>query len=317
MKTQFLHFFALCFATGLMAQYNVTFNVNISEASGFNPDSTEIYITGDFLNWPQPGTDPLALLTMTADPDVYTFTHTFPEGENTVVYKYFMVYNDEPTWDYGEWTGQPDRHEVFIEETTLDNVWGNQPKSVHFMLDVSGLIFDPDTTDFYVTGTFADWCMPGTVQYWKMEPQDEITYELLRYLYSGEHQYKYFMVNQGIPGWDHGEWPGDPNRIINVVEDMVVQDVWGLITGVENHEKDLDVKLFPNPCTSYIRVSLQKSDLPVKRIGIYDGSGALVLLAENPTDREQIFNTGSLRPGTFILVVETNRGSKATKFIKR
>ncbi len=44
----------------------------------------------------------------------------------------------------------------------------------------------------------------------------------------GDHEYKYFLV-ENEPTWDFGEWVGEPNREITVSEDMVVNDIWGVM----------------------------------------------------------------------------------------
>jgi hypothetical protein len=44
---------------------------------------------------------------------------------------------------------------------------------------------------------------------------------------TGQHHYKYFSDAYG-QGWAGGEWQGDPNRVIEVNNDMVVNDIWGI-----------------------------------------------------------------------------------------
>jgi uncharacterized repeat protein (TIGR02543 family) len=61
-----------------------------------------------------------------------------------------------------------------------------------------------------------------------VEPS-ELIYTANVQMTPGEQQYKYFSNAFG-EGWDGGEWPGDPNRVINVTGSHTINDVWGLIT---------------------------------------------------------------------------------------
>ena len=299
------------------SSYPVTFNVDISEATGFNPDNTDIYISADFAGWPQPGTDPSLIMTVTANPNIYTCTWEFPGGENQIQYKYFFVYDNIPSWEYGEWGGDPNRHEVFIGPTTVDDIWANQPRNVEFRVDLTGITFNPDTTDIYIAGTFGDWAMPGTVGYWKMDPLYDDLYHISKWIYSGEQQYKYFMVHNGTPSWDHGEWDGDPNRIANIVNDTIIEDIWGLITGIHDIAEIPLIDVYPNPCSSSIQIILDQVDLPVKKIGIYDVSGALVSRYEYINSRIITIDTDQLLTGLYFIVVSTKQGPKTAKFIKQ
>lgn len=98
---------------------------------------------------------------------------------------------------------------------------------VSFRVDMSTYPgFDPDTGAVpMITGSFFDWAAPGDMP----ESQGMVwtgsgmIYSKTLELEAGSHQYKYFMGS----GWDGGEWPGDPNRQINVSAGMTVNDTWG------------------------------------------------------------------------------------------
>jgi hypothetical protein len=101
---------------------------------------------------------------------------------------------------------------------------------VTFNVDMSNAMpFNPDTDDVYLAGSLAGWLQPGTDTDLRMVPTDgdPMIYTLTLYLEAGEYQYKYFRVANNNPSWDNGEWPGDPNRVINVIGDRVKNDVWG------------------------------------------------------------------------------------------
>ncbi len=57
------------------------------------------------------------------------------------------------------------------------------------------------------------------------EPEEHI-YTLTFEADAGDHEYKYFLV-EDEPTWGIGEWPGEPNRTLHVDGDMEVHDVFG------------------------------------------------------------------------------------------
>ncbi len=124
----------LFLGTFLMAQFNVTFNVDMTGAEGFDPATHDVYLSGDFAGWAEPGTDPTYMFT-TAD-DIL-FTLTVPADSGWIAYKYFYVETGTTSWDLGEWTGDPNRTALIMGETTLDNVWANMPYWVDFNVDMT------------------------------------------------------------------------------------------------------------------------------------------------------------------------------------
>ncbi|MFO7874624.1 MAG: T9SS type A sorting domain-containing protein [Bacteroidales bacterium] len=92
------------------------------------------------------------------------------------------------------------------------------------MIQLSG--FDPDDHQVFITGTMTEWTEPGTDPDVVMEKvsDDPLIYAKTFELEAGTYEYKYFSDLIG-EGWDGGEWPGDPNREIDVTEDMTVEDV--------------------------------------------------------------------------------------------
>ncbi|MBW6478563.1 MAG: T9SS type A sorting domain-containing protein [Bacteroidales bacterium] len=113
--------------------------------------------------------------------------------------------------------------------------------SVTFYVDMTDAPdFDPDVHSVYLTGSFTGWAEPGTTGSIEMSlvqragrdsmsvvsDKDVLIYTATLDLPTGQHQYKYFSDAYG-PGWEGGEWQGDPNRVIEVNDDMVINDVWG------------------------------------------------------------------------------------------
>lgn len=59
-------------------------------------------------------------------------------------------------------------------------------------------------------------------------PEPSLVYSITIPLAAGEVPYKYFLVPNDVEEtWDLGEWAGDPNRIVEVTADVVLNDVWG------------------------------------------------------------------------------------------
>lgn len=305
----------LAMGTFVMAQYNVTFNVDMTDAEGFEPDTMNVYIAGDFAGWPEPGTDSTLMLISTITPKVYTLTREFPDGENVIQFKYFIVgVVTSHSWDGGEWGGDPNRVAVFTGETTLENIWGNKPSSVTFNVDMADVVFNPDTTDIYIAGNFAGWAQPGSVLYWKMEPTIiETTYSITATIYNGEQQYKYFMVYNGEPSWDHGEWSGDPNRVVTVDTTMVFDDVWAFLGGIIDLKAEITFSLYPNPVDNIL--TIEKLD-GANKIEIYNVVGKLLKTVNKISTPVVTINTADLTSGIYFVIVHNNGSAQSTKFIK-
>jgi hypothetical protein len=111
---------------------------------------------------------------------------------------------------------------IMIEEILYD---------VTFNVDMTDAVpFDPLTDVVYLAGSFPDafWNEPGTNPDLQMQPQvpGSMIYTITRNLPPGNYEYKYFRN----AGWGGGEWDGGSNRMVNVEEDTVFNDVWGIIT---------------------------------------------------------------------------------------
>lgn len=142
--------------------HSVTFNVDMSDADEFNPETDDVYIAGDFAGWPQPGTDTTLMMVPTQqNPMVYTLTKpNIPEG--TIMYKYFRVIENLPSWDHGEWDGDPNREVTVADDTTFNDIWARiLPEN------------DEILADFEVNGSSLDiYTIIGSGQ-WNYLPVDE------------------------------------------------------------------------------------------------------------------------------------------------
>ena len=104
--------------------FAVTFNVDMRFADDFDPDVYDVYLSGDFVGWDQPGSNPDAKMTPRDDsPMVYTVTFNLEAGD--YAYKYFLV-EDAPDWDNSEWPGDPNRTVSVTDDTEINDYFGFQ-----------------------------------------------------------------------------------------------------------------------------------------------------------------------------------------------
>jgi len=141
-------------------------------------------------------------------------------SENTVYY--FMAYavNSEGI-TYGtvlEFTTDP-----FVEVT--------------FRVDLSEAVtygalisFDTAVNTVNITGSMMNWAEPGS------QPEQQqlsrisdipLVYSITIHLDAGEYTYKFFTDALGV-GWAGGEWGGDPNRMVALEADTLIEDAWGI-----------------------------------------------------------------------------------------
>jgi len=95
--------------------YTITFNVDMSATSGFDPGADEVYITGSMFDNAIPGTMPDDQLMSSSGNLIYTKTMTLLEG--TYTYKYYInagVENPEPG---------PDRILELTGDMTVNDIW--------------------------------------------------------------------------------------------------------------------------------------------------------------------------------------------------
>ncbi len=295
-------------------QFNVTFTVDMTTAEDFNPETDDVYISGSFADWAQPGTDANYKMTVTEDPMVYTITVAADSG--MIQYKFFRVINGEASWDFGEWTGIDNRITLLLlDGLTFNHVWGNRPVLVTFNVDVSPLdTLDTETDKIFITGNFAGWMQPGTIPELEMKAgEDPNIYSVMLSMYKGTYEYKFFIVENNIPSWDGGEWAGGDNRVILVDTAMIVNKLWGDITAsIFDNKVEFTYVVYPNPVFDQITLDGVED---VNKVEIYDISGRMVRSIQVDA-RKVNMNLSDLRPGVYILSVFNKTGVQTTKFIK-
>ncbi|OYT13495.1 MAG: hypothetical protein B6I19_04860 [Bacteroidetes bacterium 4572_114] len=312
----------LAMGTFVMAQYPVTFNVDLNEVEGFNADTTEIFMAGDFLGWATPGSNPDYMMAPTIeDPLVYTLKFDFPEGDTVFQYKYFFVYNGIESWNGGEWEGTDNRIIAVTDTVTLNDIWADRPAVVTFNVDMTDAAdFNPETDEVYMAGTINlanGWVMPGEAPFYKMElsAEKEMIYTKALSLYLGDYAYKYFRVIDGEPSWDHGEW-AKADRLLTVDTTMTVNNIWGDPSAINNPTEGPIVSISPNPCQSFINITFFENMNDITKVEVYNIVGAVVKTIDGFSNHVVTINTADLTNGVYFVAVHNASGVQTTKFIK-
>jgi len=107
--------------------FDVTFNVNMTYADGFDPAADVVYLTGSIFGWAEPGTQP-ENQTMSRVGETMIWTKTIELEAGTYAYKYFL----NAGWGGGEWQGGDDRSLSVTGDMTVNDWFGylTDPTSV-------------------------------------------------------------------------------------------------------------------------------------------------------------------------------------------
>ncbi len=244
---------------------------------------------------------------------IYHLTVTVDSGE--VMYKYFTVETGTTSWAGGEWDGDPNRVIYPTGDATYDNLWAEKPLWVNFNVDMSTAeSFDPATQTVFIAGDCANgWAQPGTLSSYMLSSDDQVNYSLSILVYPGNWMYKYFLITDGVPSWDGGEWAGDPNREFSVDSlEVTLNNVWGEIAGIFDQPNEFVYSMYPNPVLNVLNID-NTSD--VTHIDVYDATGKMVRTTEVSTNNVTI-DVADLQTGVYIVNVTNEKGTQTSKFIK-
>jgi uncharacterized repeat protein (TIGR02543 family) len=159
----FLHTFAIVFG-----QFNLTFTVDLSENQNFNPSLHQVYVSGAVQNsnqgiagypaWPMPGTNENFLMTSNEDtPTLFEVTFSSVEP-GAYAYKYFLVANNNASWNLGEWGGTDNRVIIIEnEDVTTQDTWGVMNQSQEINLIINEFMASNGNTLLDNDGDNEDW----------------------------------------------------------------------------------------------------------------------------------------------------------------
>ena len=160
----------------------------------------------------------------------------------------------------------------------------------------------------------------GSYDYWWLIDDIEITGTLTgggdEHIYTatvnvpgGEIQYKYFS-DVIAAGWDGGEWAGDPNRVVTIDGDVVINNVWGdLVVGVDEMETDPAFRVFPNPVRETLNI---RSESQIDYLRVFDLAGRMVFNAD-VMDFSTTIDVSPFNNGIYILQLISGRQVETLK----
>ncbi|MBP3191452.1 starch-binding protein [Natronogracilivirga saccharolytica] len=289
-----------------------------SEYQGMRVQLRDMYIIEEDLNnWPLPG-DPVA------DGSGVNVRVTSEAEADTFVVR--LARNNTPWGD--DYDGQPMPPAVFHVSGTMGQF--NEDTQVfpfftddfepledqyrvEFNVDMGGVQgFDPDENHVYLAGSIntPEWQEPGSNPRYRMfaSEDDENIYTVTLYAEAGDYEYKYFMV-EDEPDWDNSEWPGDPNRMITVDDDKVVNDVWGEQPTSGEQLSDVPTEFgldqnYPNPFNPVTTIRYQVPESANVTLEVYDVTGQRVATLVNESREAGVhtveFDATRLASGVYI-----------------
>ena len=187
----------------------------------------------------------------------------------------------------------------------LDNVEvrGSTPPppttvNVTFTVDCNSISdLDPAVDTFFIAGSFAGWTMPGDSLELALEDADaDGVYSITLAIEPGDSVfYKYFRG----PGWEGGEWGGDPNRAVYVAADTTITDWWGALaieSVIEN-----DINIYPNPTNNILNIT----NIANANVRIFNIIGKEVVTINNASNFTTV-DMSNLAEGTYIVKIIAN-----------
>lgn len=168
--------------------------------------------------------------------------------------------------------------------------------------------FDYNQHHIFITGDMTSWSEPGDDldnQMMERISSEPMVYSIVHQLMPGVYEYKYFSDLIG-DGWDGGEWPGDPNRSIEVIDDaIVVEEMFGPsdLQVIESHE--IVLNLFPNPARTNLTVEANEAITGIRMI---DMLGQVVYTTSVANEYNHVISVTPFRSGVYFVQVTTSGG---------
>ena len=160
--------------------------------------------------------------------------------------------------------------------------------------------FDPDNDVVYITGSMFGWAVPGDQpeNQTMTRVDDSMIWTKTLVLEAGTYEYKYFIN----AGWTGGEWEGAPDRVVEVTEDMVVDNVWRDLVNVDDFNA-AQINVFPNPARDNFNITAGSM---IRSIVIADITGKVVYNDIINDTQTRIYN--AFETGIYIVRIYTDEG---------
>jgi 1,4-alpha-glucan branching enzyme len=198
---------------------------------------------------------------------------------------------------------------VYLIEAEMPDVF-----NVTFNVDMSKAEeFDADTDLVYISGV-PSWIQPGNDPNLELiRIDDSMIYTVNFELEAGDYEYKYFLN----AGWDGGEWVGEPNREVTVENDMVINDVFGVLdddddNNIANFDNNISIQIYPNPTDGLLYINKQFS----AGVIMFDIKGNVVF-NDYITDNNFSIDMGRLKSGIYFVKIVDGNSVFVRKVIKK
>ena len=293
----------------------LTFNYDMSNYlpyltcyNWFNSEADNLYVTGTFCNWTEPGQEG-SLLLLDDDADSIYSGRITVESEQYIEYKFFSGEG----WDGGEWDGDPNRIVYVGDEdvsvTHVTDEFFHSWAHVTFNFYTESLSnFNPDEDTIYISGSFNNWAEPGNQPYCQLNKIDMHHFQITKdFLPDQTIEYNYYINS----GWDGAE--GDTKRKLTFdCEETETHDTAGVyhknITYLESFS------IFPNPFSSHLTIENTSGSELTYELFSYDGR----LVWHQKISGPYKLNTGIFDTGLYVLIVKENTHVLSIqKFIKQ
>jgi hypothetical protein len=235
--------------------------------------------------WYQPGAE--VLVKATAEEGFAFVNWTTSNG---------TVVSDLPTFFFT----MPDNDVILVANFEVFQTF-----NLTFNIDMTGNeYFIPESTMVNITGSMHGWNVLGQMARDQAlrRVENSMYYTITMALPPGEYAYAYFTDE----GEDDLDWENIPSRTIDLNDDKVVYDSWGLILGVDKSMETV-VTAGPNPFEDRILVSNTQS---VKRFEITNILGHKVMEAPLTAN---VINTTDLLPGVYMIHFFGENGQSSVK----
>jgi hypothetical protein len=190
---------------------------------------------------------------------------------------YALGYYNIETGAFTSIAAVTDQHATFVITNTPDLP---DKYMVTFNLDMACEMalggFDINTDQIFLAGSMNGWITPGDDNSMIVSHIADGNFALVKYLYPGSYEYKYFRG----AGWSGGEWQGGQNRqFVLGEEDLVLNDTWAyryLLTFVISDGENI----IQNAIVNIAGQNLNTGTEGMCHIGLYIGTYSFTVQAE-------------------------------------